>query len=71
MADSRKRGLGVAAGLDPEDARPLASRCAELGYDSMWSAAIFAAGAIVAWVLLPAAAPALEPGVAVQLAFAH
>ena len=24
-------------GLDPEVARPLAARCAELGYDSMWS----------------------------------
>jgi alkanesulfonate monooxygenase SsuD/methylene tetrahydromethanopterin reductase-like flavin-dependent oxidoreductase (luciferase family) len=31
------RGFGVAAGLDPEAARPLAARCAELGYDSMWS----------------------------------
>jgi alkanesulfonate monooxygenase SsuD/methylene tetrahydromethanopterin reductase-like flavin-dependent oxidoreductase (luciferase family) len=27
----------VAAGLDPEVARPLATRCAELGYQSMWS----------------------------------
>ena len=34
---SRRRGFGVAAGLDPEVARPLASRCAELGYTSMWS----------------------------------
>jgi alkanesulfonate monooxygenase SsuD/methylene tetrahydromethanopterin reductase-like flavin-dependent oxidoreductase (luciferase family) len=31
------RGFGVAAGLDPGVARPLADRCAELGYDSMWS----------------------------------
>ena len=31
------RGFGVAAGLDPEVARPLAARCAELGYDSIWS----------------------------------
>jgi alkanesulfonate monooxygenase SsuD/methylene tetrahydromethanopterin reductase-like flavin-dependent oxidoreductase (luciferase family) len=31
------RGFGVAAGLVPEVARPLAARCAELGYDSMWS----------------------------------
>ena len=31
------RGFGVAAGLDPEVARPLAERCAELGYDSLWS----------------------------------
>ena len=28
------RGFGVAAGLDAEVARPLAARCAELGYDS-------------------------------------
>jgi alkanesulfonate monooxygenase SsuD/methylene tetrahydromethanopterin reductase-like flavin-dependent oxidoreductase (luciferase family) len=31
------RGFGVAAGLDPGVARPLAARCAELGYASMWS----------------------------------
>lgn len=31
------RGFGVAAGLDPEVARPLAGRCAELGYASVWS----------------------------------
>ena len=31
------RGFGVAAGLDPEVATPLATRCAELGYSSMWS----------------------------------
>jgi len=31
------RGFGVAAGLDPEIATPLATRCAELGYGSVWS----------------------------------
>ncbi|MGI8462432.1 MAG: LLM class flavin-dependent oxidoreductase [Solirubrobacterales bacterium] len=31
------RGFGVAAGLDTEIATPLAARCAELGYTSMWS----------------------------------
>jgi alkanesulfonate monooxygenase SsuD/methylene tetrahydromethanopterin reductase-like flavin-dependent oxidoreductase (luciferase family) len=31
------RGFGVAAGLDPEVASPLAGRCQELGYSSMWS----------------------------------
>jgi alkanesulfonate monooxygenase SsuD/methylene tetrahydromethanopterin reductase-like flavin-dependent oxidoreductase (luciferase family) len=31
------RGFGVAAGLDPEVAGPLAAECAELGYKSMWS----------------------------------
>jgi alkanesulfonate monooxygenase SsuD/methylene tetrahydromethanopterin reductase-like flavin-dependent oxidoreductase (luciferase family) len=31
------RGFGVTAGLDPEIASPLAARCQELGYTSMWS----------------------------------
>jgi len=31
------RGFGVTAGLDPEIAGPLAARCQELGYASMWS----------------------------------
>ena len=31
------RAFGVAAGLDPEVASPLAARCQELGYASMWS----------------------------------
>ena len=31
------RGFGVAAGLDPQVATPLAARCEELGYSSMWS----------------------------------
>ena len=31
------RGFGVAAGLDPAVAAPLAARCEELGYTSMWS----------------------------------
>jgi alkanesulfonate monooxygenase SsuD/methylene tetrahydromethanopterin reductase-like flavin-dependent oxidoreductase (luciferase family) len=31
------RGFGVTAGLDPEIASPLAGRCQELGYTSMWS----------------------------------
>ncbi|MGZ5337673.1 MAG: LLM class flavin-dependent oxidoreductase [Solirubrobacterales bacterium] len=31
------RGFGVAAGLDLEVAKPLAARCAELGYSSIWS----------------------------------
>jgi len=35
MADGR--GLGVAAGLEPEIAGALASRCEQLGYTSIWS----------------------------------
>jgi alkanesulfonate monooxygenase SsuD/methylene tetrahydromethanopterin reductase-like flavin-dependent oxidoreductase (luciferase family) len=31
------RGFGVTAGLDPEIASPLAGRCQELDYHSMWS----------------------------------
>jgi Luciferase-like monooxygenase len=31
------RGFGVAGGLDPEVASPLAARCQELGYSSVWS----------------------------------
>jgi alkanesulfonate monooxygenase SsuD/methylene tetrahydromethanopterin reductase-like flavin-dependent oxidoreductase (luciferase family) len=31
------RGFGITAGLDPEIASPLAARCQELGYASMWS----------------------------------
>jgi alkanesulfonate monooxygenase SsuD/methylene tetrahydromethanopterin reductase-like flavin-dependent oxidoreductase (luciferase family) len=34
------RGFGVTAGLDPEIASPLAARCQELGYSSMWSSDI-------------------------------
>ena len=34
---ARHGGFGVAAGLDPEIAAPLADRCEELGYSSMWS----------------------------------
>jgi len=33
----KTRGFGVAAGLDPEIATPLATRCEELGYGSVWS----------------------------------
>jgi alkanesulfonate monooxygenase SsuD/methylene tetrahydromethanopterin reductase-like flavin-dependent oxidoreductase (luciferase family) len=31
------RGFGVAAGLKPDVAQPLAARCQELGYSSIWS----------------------------------
>lgn len=34
---SGTRGFGVAAGLDPEVATPLAARCEELGYTSIWA----------------------------------
>ena len=59
------RGFGVAAGLDPEVARPLAARCAELGYDSMWSNDHPGAKGLETLAEFAAAAPQLDLGVAV------
>lgn len=60
-----KRGFGVAAGLDPAVARPLAARCAELGYDSMWSNDHPGAKGLATLAEFAAAAPEIELGVAV------
>lgn len=59
------RGFGVAAGLDPEVARPLAARCAELGYASMWSNDHPGAKGLETLAEFAAAAPGIELGVAV------
>jgi alkanesulfonate monooxygenase SsuD/methylene tetrahydromethanopterin reductase-like flavin-dependent oxidoreductase (luciferase family) len=59
------RGFGVAAGLDPEVARPLAARCAELGYDSIWSNDHPGAKGLETLAEFAAAAPELDLGVAV------
>jgi alkanesulfonate monooxygenase SsuD/methylene tetrahydromethanopterin reductase-like flavin-dependent oxidoreductase (luciferase family) len=59
------RGFGVAAGLDPEVARPLAARCAELGYDSMWSNDHPGAKGLETLAEFAAAAPEVDLGVAV------
>src|SRR3954451_18128801 len=59
------RAFGVAAGLDPEVARPLAARCGELGYDSMWSNDHPGAKGLATLAEFAAAAPALDLGVAV------
>ena len=59
------RGFGVAAGLDPEVARPLAARCAELGYSSMWSNDHPGAKGLETLVEFGAAAPGIDLGVAV------
>jgi alkanesulfonate monooxygenase SsuD/methylene tetrahydromethanopterin reductase-like flavin-dependent oxidoreductase (luciferase family) len=59
------RGFGVAAGLDPEVARPLAARCAELGYDSVWSNDHPGAKGLETLAEFAAAAPGLDLGVAV------
>ncbi len=59
------RGFGVAAGLDPEVARPLAERCAELGYDSLWSNDHPGAKGLETLAEFAAAAPETDLGVAV------
>jgi len=59
------RGFGVAAGLDPEVARPLAARCAELDYDSLWSNDHPGAKGLETLAEFAAAAPEAELGVAV------
>jgi alkanesulfonate monooxygenase SsuD/methylene tetrahydromethanopterin reductase-like flavin-dependent oxidoreductase (luciferase family) len=55
----------VAAGLDPEVARPLAARCAELGYASMWSNDHPGAKGLETLAEFAAAAPQIDLGVAV------
>jgi alkanesulfonate monooxygenase SsuD/methylene tetrahydromethanopterin reductase-like flavin-dependent oxidoreductase (luciferase family) len=65
MADEQPRGFGVAAGLDPDVARPLAERCAELGYASMWSNDHPMASGLETAAEFARAAPGLEVGVAV------
>jgi len=59
------RGFGVAAGLGPEVARPLASRCAELGYASVWSNDHPGAKGMETLAEFAAAAPQIDLGVAV------
>jgi alkanesulfonate monooxygenase SsuD/methylene tetrahydromethanopterin reductase-like flavin-dependent oxidoreductase (luciferase family) len=59
------RGFGVAAGLDPAVAWPLAARCEELGYGSMWSNDHPGAKGLKTLAEFAAAAPGVELGVAV------
>jgi alkanesulfonate monooxygenase SsuD/methylene tetrahydromethanopterin reductase-like flavin-dependent oxidoreductase (luciferase family) len=59
------RAFGVAAGLDPEVARPLATRCAQLGYESMWSNDHPGAKGLETLADFGVAAPECELGVAV------
>jgi len=65
VSNGQSRGFGVAAGLDPAVARPLAERCAELGYDSMWSNDHPGAKGLETLAEFGAAAPDLDLGVAV------
>ena len=59
------RAFGVAAGLDPVVAAPLAARCAELGYDSIWSNDHPGAKGLETLSVFAAAAPQLDFGVGV------
>jgi alkanesulfonate monooxygenase SsuD/methylene tetrahydromethanopterin reductase-like flavin-dependent oxidoreductase (luciferase family) len=59
------RGLGVAAGLDPEVAAELARRCQGYGYRSMWSNDHPGASGLETAAFFHEAAPALDVGVAV------
>jgi alkanesulfonate monooxygenase SsuD/methylene tetrahydromethanopterin reductase-like flavin-dependent oxidoreductase (luciferase family) len=65
MSVGENRGFGVAAGLDPEVARPLAERCAGLGYGSMWSNDHPGAKGLETLAEFGGAAPGLDLGVAV------
>jgi alkanesulfonate monooxygenase SsuD/methylene tetrahydromethanopterin reductase-like flavin-dependent oxidoreductase (luciferase family) len=59
------RAFGVAAGLDPAVASPLAARCAELGYASMWSNDHPGAHGLETLAVFAEGAPEIELGVAV------
>jgi alkanesulfonate monooxygenase SsuD/methylene tetrahydromethanopterin reductase-like flavin-dependent oxidoreductase (luciferase family) len=59
------RGFGVAAGLEPEVAGPLAARCSELGYDSIWSNDHPGAKGLETLAEFAKAAPGTDLGVAV------
>jgi alkanesulfonate monooxygenase SsuD/methylene tetrahydromethanopterin reductase-like flavin-dependent oxidoreductase (luciferase family) len=59
------RGFGVAAGLDPEVAKPLAERCAELGYGSLWSNDHPQGSGLETLAVFAEAAPQIDLGVAV------
>jgi alkanesulfonate monooxygenase SsuD/methylene tetrahydromethanopterin reductase-like flavin-dependent oxidoreductase (luciferase family) len=65
MSTERGRGFGVAAGLAAEVASPLAVRCAELGYGSIWSNDHPGAKGLETLAVFDAAAPGLDLGVAV------
>jgi alkanesulfonate monooxygenase SsuD/methylene tetrahydromethanopterin reductase-like flavin-dependent oxidoreductase (luciferase family) len=62
---SQSRGFGVAAGLDPSVAGPLAQRCAELGYASIWSNDHPAASGLETLGAFAESAPEIDLGVGV------
>ncbi len=59
------RAFGVAAGLDSAVAAPLAQRCEELGYDSIWSNDHPGAKGLETLAVFGEAAPRLDLGVGV------
>jgi hypothetical protein len=54
-------------------AADIVAQAAVHGYTTafLWSAGIFAAGALASWMLLPSGVPALEPDAPGELVFAH
>ncbi len=66
-----RRAFGVAAGLDPDVAGPLAERCAEVGYTSLWSNDTPVALGLETLSVFAEAAPALDLGVAVMALDRH
>jgi alkanesulfonate monooxygenase SsuD/methylene tetrahydromethanopterin reductase-like flavin-dependent oxidoreductase (luciferase family) len=67
----QQRGFGVAAGLDPDVATPLAARCEELGYSSMWSNDHPGANGLDTLAAFAAGTDAVELGVAVMALDRH
>ena len=59
------RGLGITAGLEGGLVRDLGTRCAELGYHSLWSNDEPAASGLETLAQLAVAAPQLDLGVGV------
>jgi alkanesulfonate monooxygenase SsuD/methylene tetrahydromethanopterin reductase-like flavin-dependent oxidoreductase (luciferase family) len=64
---SAGRGFGVAAGLDPAVAGPLAQRCEAFGYGSIWSNDHPGANGLETLALFGEAAPKVELGVTLAL----
>jgi alkanesulfonate monooxygenase SsuD/methylene tetrahydromethanopterin reductase-like flavin-dependent oxidoreductase (luciferase family) len=68
---SQGRGFGVAAGLDPAIAAPLAERCQGLGYSSLWSNDHPGARGLDTLVAFAEGSERLELGVAVMALDRH
>jgi alkanesulfonate monooxygenase SsuD/methylene tetrahydromethanopterin reductase-like flavin-dependent oxidoreductase (luciferase family) len=65
------RGFGVAAGLEAAVAGPLAARCVELGYDSLWSNDHPGANGLETLAAFAESAPGVQLGVAVMALDRH